>query len=221
MERIKYWLKVVENILVGKLDAGFVKATGLFISTCIIPLHFKVTHDLLRRKHLWKAAPAESSWKGHVWRESSCVWMFSLFCNLSYNQTILSASTFLKLIAILPKQQLNLPASIFIQTEHRSALISSRKPSSNLNPRLPGDRERQQLLQIQLWNFCLSSSLSHPLPVISSLSSPQLRPVYVHLVASRVQTAEGKIDLTHLSFILMTFWNTFTTAEQTGYFLTK
>lgn len=167
MERIKYWLKVVENILVGTLDAGFVKATGLFISTCIIPLHFKVTHDLLRRKHLWKAAPAESSWKGHVWRESSCVWMFSLFCNLSYNQTILSASTFLKRIAILPKQQLNLPASIFIQTEHRSALISSRKQSSNLNPRLPGDRERQQLLQIQLWNFCLSSSLSLTLFLLS------------------------------------------------------
>lgn len=150
--------------------------------------------------------------------------MFSFFCNLSYNQTILSASTLFKRPAVSPVWHFYCCQNNDLRQPPRG------KQPGDLNPRLPGD-------PWAIWEptacggssscYCFKSSCEtsvypppfHPLPVISSLSSPQLRPVYVHLVASRVQTAEGgKIDLTHLSFILMTFWNTFTPAEQTGFF---
>lgn len=239
MEKIKYSLNVLGNILVCELDAGFVKVTGLFISTSIIPLHFKITHAPKARSSQEETIMESSfSWKQLerslvTYEESQVVFECSLSSATSVAIKLFCLhQPFLKLPATLPIQHFYCCQNNNLILQLRFSFIRStdqcwspsRKRSSNFNPRLPADPQGIWELTMS-GSSCFKSScqtsvyppLFHPLPVISSLSSPQLRPVYAHLVASRVQTAEDKIDLTNWSFILVTLWNTFTTAEQTGF----
>lgn len=211
-------------VLVCEFYAGLVKVSGLFSSTCMIPLHLKVTHapkaGSSQEGTFGKQLQLKAAGKvtGNVWGESS-VWMFSFFCNLLKPFCHFTNSTFLFFAKTTTSPD---------RSQISAELLHTNAPATSTHVYLPtlggrGGREGdpgadQQLLRMQLWNLCLSSSPTpsscYLLIVITTIKACLCSLGGFQRSDSRTQNRFNTFKL-----YLMTVWNTF---EQTGFFcLTK